>query len=335
MTGLGGGNCWYTVSGRETKWKFRVRRIQEREKHMKLSLSVSSLDKCKICGSEKLRAVGEVKEFNRFFKEHYEQLSQSKTMQCNDCGFLENSSEVQLTKEVLTELYNIDYFSSHGEVKVLKNLYEKRRFLALARKAIGKNLNGLSLLDIGCGAGEYLKIGSDLGMSVTGYDVDSSIEEYIMKTYKFEVVSGDLNDNTFNEGSFDVIVLSHVIEHLNNPKLMVKNIHKFLKKDGVLVLTMPNPNALIDNIVSFAKRVISKERGDTRLTPYITPFHINGFSLKSTRFMLLESGFQIKHLGMISGLSWTDSNLVFAKKIIRIVGYLMGRGAAIICIAQK
>jgi 2-polyprenyl-3-methyl-5-hydroxy-6-metoxy-1,4-benzoquinol methylase len=304
-------------------------------KHMKLSLLVSSLDKCKICGSEKLSVVGEVKEFNRFFKEYYEQLSQSKTMQCNECGFLANSSEVQLTKEVLTELYSIDYFSSHGEIQASKNLYEKRRFLALARKAIDKNLNGLSLLDIGCGAGEYLKIGSDLGMSVTGYDVHSSIEEYLTKTYKFKVVTGNLDENTFNEGSFDVIVLSHVIEHLNDPKLMVKNIHKFLKKDGILVLTMPNPNALIDNIVSFAKRVISKQRGDTRLTPYITPFHINGFSLKSTRFMLLERGFQIKHLGVISGLSWTDSNLVFVKKIIRILGYLMGRGAAIICIAQK
>jgi SAM-dependent methyltransferase len=214
-------------------------------------------------------------------------------------------------------------------------LYEKRRYLALARKAIGKKLNGLSLLDIGCGAGEYLKIGSDLGMNVTGYDVDSSIEEYITKTYKFKVVTGNLDEDTFNEGSFDVIVLSHVIEHLNDPKLMVKNIYKFLKKDGILVLTMPNPNALIDNIVSFAKRVTSKERGDTRLTPYITPFHINGFSLKSTRFMLLESRFKIKHLGMISGLSWTDSNLVFVKKMIRILGHLMGRGAAIICIAQK
>jgi 2-polyprenyl-3-methyl-5-hydroxy-6-metoxy-1,4-benzoquinol methylase len=304
-------------------------------KHMKLSLSISSLDKCKICGSEKLSVVGEVKEFNLFFKEYFEQLSQSKTMQCNACGFLANSFEVQLTKEVLTELYNIDYFSSHGEIQVLKNLYEKRRYLALARKAIGKKLNGLSLLDIGCGAGEYLKIGSDLGMNVTGYDVDSSIEEYITKTYKFKVVTGNLDEDTFNEGSFDVIVLSHVIEHLNDPKLMVKNIYKFLKKDGILVLTMPNPNALIDNIVSFAKRVTSKERGDTRLTPYITPFHINGFSLKSTRFMLLESRFKIKHLGMISGLSWTDSNLVFVKKMIRILGHLMGRGAAIICIAQK
>jgi 2-polyprenyl-3-methyl-5-hydroxy-6-metoxy-1,4-benzoquinol methylase len=304
-------------------------------KHMKLSLSVRSLDKCKICGSERLSIVGEVREFNRFFKEYYEQLSQSKTVQCDECGFLANSSEVQLTNEVLAELYSIDYFRSHGEIQVLKNLYEKRRFLALARKAINKDLNGLSLLDIGCGAGEYLKIGSDLGMSVTGYDVHSSIEEYIAKTYKFKVVTGNLDKNTFDEGSFDVIVLSHVIEHLNDPKSMINNIHNFLKKDGILVLTMPNPNALIDNVASFAKRVISKERGDTRLTPFTSPFHINGFSLKSTRFMLLESGFKVKHLGVISGLSWTDSNLVLVKKIIRILGYLMGRGAAIICIAQK
>jgi 2-polyprenyl-3-methyl-5-hydroxy-6-metoxy-1,4-benzoquinol methylase len=307
----------------------------EARKEVKLSFLVSSLDKCKICGSEKLSVVGEVKEFNTFFKKYYEQLSQNKIMQCNECGFLANSSEVQLTKEVLTELYSIDYFSSHGKIQTLKNLYEKRRFLALARKAIGKNLNGLSLLDIGCGAGEYLKVGSELGMTVTGYDVDSSIEEYVKRTYKFKVVSGNLDEDTFDEGSFDVIVLSHVIEHLNDPKSMASKIHKFLKKDGILILTMPNPNALIDNIVSFAKRAISREHGDTRLTPYITPFHINGFSLKSTRFMLIESGFNIKHLGMISGLSWTDSNLVFIKKLIRILGYLMGRGAAIICIAQK
>ncbi len=191
------------------------------------------------------------------------------------------------------------------------------------------------MLDIGCGAGEYLKVGSDLGMNVTGYDVDHSIKDYILNTYGFNVVSGDLNENTFQSNSFDVVVLSHVIEHLNDPELMIRNINKFLKKDGVLILTMPNPDALIDNIVSWAKCVIGKDAGDARLTPYVTPFHINGFSRKSTRILVEKCGFSVNYLSVISGLSWADGRFSMIKKLIKMLGFIFGNGAAIICVAQK
>jgi hypothetical protein len=81
-------------------------------------LIFNKLSVCKICGSSSLDVSGQITEFNDFFRDHYfDDLKGTETLACTECGFLSVSPEVQMTKDVLTRLYNIEYFRSNGEIK--------------------------------------------------------------------------------------------------------------------------------------------------------------------------------------------------------------------------
>ena len=54
-----------------------------------------------------------------------------------------------------------------------------------------------------------------------------------------------LKDAHFENSFFDVIRLSHVIEHLPNPKATFREIHRILKPDGIIYLTVPNTRSLV------------------------------------------------------------------------------------------
>jgi len=92
---------------------------------------------------------------------------------------------------------------------------------------------GESVLTIGAG-GEVGRLLGDCarrqGFSVTSFDIDEKYGPDIL---------GDICTYDFGETSFDVIVLSEVLEHVHSPHLAIENIHRILKTDGRLILTVP------------------------------------------------------------------------------------------------
>lgn len=65
---------------------------------------------------------------------------------------------------------------------------------------------------------------------VTSFDIDEKYQPDIL---------GDICAFDFGRRSFDVIVLSEVLEHVQSPHLAIKNIHSVLEKGGRLILTVP------------------------------------------------------------------------------------------------
>lgn len=125
--------------------------------------------------------------------------------------------------------------------------------IALRRRAkwLIKNLkpkNGERILDLGCGDGFYLHLLSrlDLKLILHGVDYDKNAINSAKKNLdpnKIKLTQADLMKRLpFHDEFFDGIVMSEVMEHLPDDIKCMKEVKRVLKKNGRLVLSVPNIN---------------------------------------------------------------------------------------------
>jgi len=116
---------------------------------------------------------------------------------------------------------------------------------SVCRTAILSLLNhapGARLIDLGCGDGEFTwRAAEKVGTSdVYGVDI---VEENLTRARQRGIVTlgADLNrELPFGTGTVDVICASHVIEHLNDTDMFLKEVSRILKREGYSVIATPN-----------------------------------------------------------------------------------------------
>ena len=96
-------------------------------------------------------------------------------------------------------------------------------------------------LDIGCGSGDNARLLKLRGWKVTGITI-SPIEQKTAKMYCDEVYLADLDQGLPGslKGHFDLVVMSHVLEHLKYPDKILKEIKELLTYDGIIAVALPN-----------------------------------------------------------------------------------------------
>ncbi len=99
------------------------------------------------------------------------------------------------------------------------------------------------ILDVGCGNGRYLDGMKKLGWQVKGVEFNESAVR-VCNLSGLDVHHGDLFSANFDTDSFDIINVSHVIEHVPNPKEFFAELSRILKKNGTLIIKTPNSEAL-------------------------------------------------------------------------------------------
>ena len=118
--------------------------------------------------------------------------------------------------------------------------------LWIRMRLLGKDLKVLPyhgagrLLELGCGAGSSLDYQRFYGFQVTGVEPSAAAARVARTRYGLEVRVGALEDARFPERSFDVAHLSHVFEHLSDPVATLRELHRVLEPEGLLVLKLPN-----------------------------------------------------------------------------------------------
>ncbi len=101
---------------------------------------------------------------------------------------------------------------------------------------------GGRLLDVGCGSGELLERLKGLGWQVEGVDFDESAVRAARKR-DLKVQHGTLESQGYSDGTFDAVVMSHVIEHVPDPLRLLEECYRILKLGGRLVLVTPNKDS--------------------------------------------------------------------------------------------
>lgn len=100
-----------------------------------------------------------------------------------------------------------------------------------------------TLLDVGCGSGEFLQRMRDAGWRVLGTEPDPNAAARLQDKLGFRVFS-DIRDVEAQPERFELITLSHVIEHVPDPLTTLKQLARLLKSGGRLVITTPNAKGL-------------------------------------------------------------------------------------------
>jgi len=161
------------------------------------------------------------------------------------------------------------------------------------------------LLDVGAGNGAFLVRMRQLGWRGTGVDFDAAAVRVCRDVHGLEAHCGTLDSVTLPDASFDVITMSHVIEHLPDPKRTLHRCMQLLKPGGRLVVVTPNARSL----------------GHSSLGPHWfaldPPRHLFIFSPEALASCVRDAGLQVTQI-------WTEaqsSRDVVAKSLmIRRVG---------------
>lgn len=104
--------------------------------------------------------------------------------------------------------------------------------------------HGKDVLEAACGAGQGLGYIATVARSVTGTDIDGRCLAYARKAYAdrpaIVIQQMDAQDPSFQDGSFDVIILYEAIYYLENPEIFVDNSCRMLRPGGVLLICSVN-----------------------------------------------------------------------------------------------
>lgn len=101
------------------------------------------------------------------------------------------------------------------------------------------------ILDIGCASGAFLLLLKNLGYTnLTALDYSPEAIEQVKKNGIENAYVMDGHKPEFDDNSFDVLISSDSLEHLENDELALGNWHKLLKPEGVVFILVPAYNFL-------------------------------------------------------------------------------------------
>jgi SAM-dependent methyltransferase len=249
----------------------------------------------------------------------------SAVVRCADCGL----DHLQPVPAELTGVYEEGYFQAYRDAGMVfptesDHLHPRyaRRLLRVQRtRGAGR------LLEIGVGHGAFLNFARQQGWETLGVDVSAYAAAHVRHRYNLEVVCGTLDDAALAPSSFDMVHLSHVLEHLTEPVTTLEAIRRVLKPAGVLAIEVPNE---LENLYVRLRGLVGRVR------PYpVACTHVCFFTPATLARMLTRAGFRVGRLATIRDAD--DPRLV--RRIMKAAGGAVerpfGRGPLIEAMAAR
>lgn len=179
----------------------------------------------------------------------------------------------------LAAIYGSGYYD---ELYPEHQLAEQKRLFA-HRLAWLEPLAGddkLRILEVGSGRGIFLDAAVERGHSVTGQDLSTDAVNAIKNRLGITAMSGILEELELPGESFDLVHINHVLEHIPDPAVTLREIHRLLKPGGVLYVEVPRQSNLLNKL---SRLMAGSEFGFT-----YHPGHLYLFSPESLRRLMTD-----------------------------------------------
>lgn len=189
---------------------------------------------CPICNSRsghKLLDINFENQKGNPLPEHYDVIA------CDGCGF--TYSDMSANQSLFNQYYSKYNTYAEAERIRVKESEKEPRFVYIAELIKGYVSLSAEILDVGCGGGELLEVLKQDGFdNVCGLDPSKeSIKQLTENGIKG--ILGNIFDKKTVEKNFDVVISTAVAEHIYDLNRYIRNLGRYLKNDGFLVINVP------------------------------------------------------------------------------------------------
>lgn len=199
-----------------------------------------------------------------------------------------------LSKELHNKLYDYDikeYFSLNR--KLTESLYYTSRINEII-KIVQKFIPFKKIiLDVGCSQGTISLILAEKGYKMIGIDTITESLNYANLKYEkgnCNFVTADMNMLPFTN-KFDCIIISEVIEHIDQPLDILTLLRSYLKEHGILIITTPNGCSILNINIPRYNRFKLRNK-NIKIGPEKKD-HVFNFDMSEIKTILEGAGFDI------------------------------------------
>lgn len=191
-------------------------------------------------------------------------------VRCSRCSHVYTDpkpSENEL-KEIYDKIYMYPvHFAIMGEKR-----YRARKMAKYIEQLLGSG-GHKEVLEIGCMYGYLLEALKKRRVQAEGIELDKAAVEHCQKN-GLQVSQSSAEDLVkMGQKTYDLVVLSHVLEHLREPEKILQQLKGLLRKDGLLVVAVPNSS-------SINRKLFGRFWGWWQV-----PIHVNHFNQNSLKLL--------------------------------------------------
>jgi SAM-dependent methyltransferase len=106
------------------------------------------------------------------------------------------------------------------------------------------SVEGARMLDIGFGHGYLMQMARAYGFEVYGFDASQAHVDQMQPLLGARVAQGVLGRSSIPWDSFDVVVMSHILEHMPFPRLSLEEVSRILNPGGFLFIAVPDIDSI-------------------------------------------------------------------------------------------
>jgi 2-polyprenyl-3-methyl-5-hydroxy-6-metoxy-1,4-benzoquinol methylase len=172
---------------------------------------------------------------------------------------------------------------AYGDVEDERYVEEEEGRVATFSESLGhvrRYASSGRLLDVGCHVGTFIALAEQAGFEVAGVEPSRWAARRAGQRVRGPVHVGVVEDTPLPEGTYDVVTMWDVIEHLPDPSSTLRAVHSALRPGGVFAITTMDVEALFPRIVG-------------RRWPWYMQMHLVYFSRRTLGELLRRSGFEI------------------------------------------
>lgn len=234
-----------------------------------------ALHECKHCRTLQLQPIPSVDDIPKFYETYFTH-NESATASGQDNSPIRS----YIVRKVRAAYEDSGLFAIAGRTVIRFCAPRTAQALARSYGFMQPGNRPLDILDFGCGDGDLICRLSRIGHRTIGLDFDQKALA-VCRSRGLDVYEASKLEH-LESFRFDVVACMNVIEHVTDPDMLLQQLKRLLKPEGVLLIETPNAGSLLAHRLGAAWRGLE------------TPRHLNIFSTQGLTSLLNRNGFSIE-----------------------------------------